>query len=58
MAALDAVQQYFEDTPANTESDRLAEFDAVFHQTLVDASKNELLIAISKMVTQAFSEFR
>ncbi len=56
--ALDAVRQTFENALAGDEHDQLAKLDEEFHQAMVDASRNELLIALNKVVSLAFGEFR
>ncbi|MDR1533903.1 MAG: FadR family transcriptional regulator [Planctomycetota bacterium] len=56
--ALDKVRLAFEEALVNSEYDRLGELDEKYHQTLVDASKNNLLAVLNKVVSVAFLEFR
>ncbi len=56
--ALDKIRLAFEDALANLEYDKLGDLDEEYHQTLVDASKNNLLSVLNKVVSVAFTEFR
>lgn len=56
--ALDRVRLEYEEALFNSEYDKLGKLDELFHQTMVDAAKNPILISINKMIGGAFAEFR
>lgn len=55
---IDRRRQSFETSLENGEYEKLAKLDEEFHQGIVDASRNDLLIGINRMVSSAFLEYR
>lgn len=57
-AALDRIRLEFEEALIDSQIDKLGKLDERYHQALIEASKNEFLAILNRMVAIAFAEFR